>query len=98
MTLGLVLAISSSSLNNSARHSASRFFFINDACVCSSATQTFSRIAFSLADNCDGLELEVEFDFEDLVPEDFELFPEDFYFLSNFNNNSASFNQLWILC
>ena len=74
------------------------FFFINDACVCNSATQTFSRIAFSLADNCDGLELEVEFDFEDLVPEDFELFSEDFDFLSNFNNNSASFNQMWILC
>ena len=79
-------------------HSASHFFFINNASICSSATQTFSCIAFSLADRFDDPELEVEFDLKDLDPDDFKLFPEDLDFLSNFSNTFLSFNQLWILC
>lgn len=52
----------------------------------------FWWISFSLADSFDGLELDVEFNFDD-----FELFPEDLDFLSNLYNFFASFNQLWIL-
>ena len=92
MTLALAFVISSSSLNNSAYHSTSHFYFLNDASICSSATQTFSCIAFSMADGFDDLELEVEFHFEDLDPDDPKLFPDDFDFLSNFNSTSPFFN------
>ena len=94
----IAFSISFSSLNSSACHSASHFFFINNASICSSATQTFSCIAFSLADSFDDPELEVEFDLKDLDPDDFKLFPEDFDFLSNFSHTFPSFSQLWILC
>ena len=97
-TLALAFAISSSSLIDSACHLASLFFFVNNACACSSATRTFSWIAFSLADSFDDLEFEVQFDFKDLDPGDFELFLEDLDFHSSFTNFSPSFNQLWILC
>ena len=73
LTLVLAFSISSSGLNDSACHSASRFFFINDASVYSSGTRTFSCIAFSLTGSFDDLKLEVEFDFKDLDPDDFKI-------------------------
>ena len=45
-----------------------------------------------MADGFDDLELEVEFHFEDLDPDDPKLFPDDFDFLSNFNSTSPFFN------
>ena len=95
--LDLSPCITSSSLNDSACHSASLVFFINDTSTCSSATGTFPWMTFFLAGNFHDLKLEAEFDFEDLDPKDFEVFPEDFDFLSKLTNFSPSFNQLWIL-
>ena len=89
MTLARAFAVTPSSLNDFSCHTATICLFINDTSACSSATRTFSWMSFPLADRFDVLELETEFHFEDLDPEDFELFPEDFDFLSNFTSFSV---------